>query len=276
MRWIFAILLLLVMACSIDTVSSLDENIAAETDDLWTENDVVRDTITDSRDGKKYEVVKIGNQWWMAENLDYVLDSSFCYNDELDSCEIYGRLYTWDVAMNLDRRYLTDNAFYYEQVDSVHQGICPDNWHIPTKSEWRKLIEFMEFHNGDEGSGASIRTPYGWVTGKGEWADDYSHKVPVESVNRFGFAALPGGARATRSLASCNCYSYEDSRNNLFCGHAYFSFFWSATEDYSYRNNTNYAAFVTVNGMMNSGGVYIYDNPDKSKDWAMSVRCVKN
>jgi len=34
MRWIFAILLLLVMACSIDTVSSLDENIAAETDDL--------------------------------------------------------------------------------------------------------------------------------------------------------------------------------------------------------------------------------------------------
>ena len=253
MRWIFVLLLLFLMACSTDTASLTDGNTAAEMEVLWTENDVIRDAITDSRDGKKYEVVKIGEQWWMAENLDYVLDSSFCYNNELDSCKIYGRLYTWDVAMNLDRRYLTDNAFYYEQVDSVHQGICPDNWHIPTKSEWKKLIEFMESHNGD-----------------------YSHEVPIDYVNRFGFAALPGGARATRSLMSCNCHVYEDSRNNLFCGHAYFSFFWSASEDYSYRNNTNYAAFVTVNGLMNSGGVYIYDNPDKSKDWAMSIRCVKN
>ena len=54
MRWIFVLLLLFLMACSIDTASLTDGNTAAEMEVLWTENDVILDAITDSRDGKKY------------------------------------------------------------------------------------------------------------------------------------------------------------------------------------------------------------------------------
>ena len=74
-------------------------------------------TFTDERDGKVYATTKIGKQVWMAENLNYAMDGSWCYDDNPANCEKYGRLYTWGAAMD----------------------VCPWGWHLPTSEEWDEL-----------------------------------------------------------------------------------------------------------------------------------------
>jgi uncharacterized protein (TIGR02145 family) len=96
------------------------------------------DTLHDSRDGNHYRIVKIGDQWWMAENLRYgvVLPTDREQTDN-DTVEMYRILQSkrWDTVGGI---YLWLETKNYRVTDP--KGICPDGWHLPTREEWEDLF----------------------------------------------------------------------------------------------------------------------------------------
>lgn len=78
---------------------------------------------TDSRDEKEYNIVTIGNQIWFAENLAFEVkdDSCWAYNNDIENVDKFGYLYNWEVA----------------------KDVCPLGWHLPTKSDFDILIEYV-------------------------------------------------------------------------------------------------------------------------------------
>ena len=119
----------------------------------------IPNTMTDSRDGKIYKTVTIGDQVWMAENLNFKTDSSFCYNDSTEYCAKYGRLYTWTAAMNA----------------------CPDGWHLPSETDFKNLIKAV---GGEKGAATKLKSTSGW--------SDYDGGNG-NGTDAFGFSALPAG-----------------------------------------------------------------------------------
>ena len=120
------------------------------------------DSLYDERDGQIYKTVKIGEQWWMAENLRFEdIEQSACYNNDPNNCQIYGRLYKRNGAI--------DN--------------CPIGWHLPSQNDWYALRDFVLKNSGREHAGRELRADTLWNTT--ELGTGY---------DSFGFRALPGGA----------------------------------------------------------------------------------
>lgn len=118
-------------------------------------------TMKDSRDGQVYYTVKIGNQTWLAENLNYADEAYVKYgkslcNDEIYSyyadgdagCEVTGRGYYWvaaidSIALANDKKNPVDCG-YGKTCDLTGRkvrGACDFGWHIPGQSEWETLLE---------------------------------------------------------------------------------------------------------------------------------------
>ncbi len=75
----------------------------------------------DSRDNQQYYTIRVGDQEWIAQNMNYAVGNSLC-----DTCQLYGRLYTYDEALSA----------------------CPDGFSIPTKSD----IDLLSSRIGDASS----------------------------------------------------------------------------------------------------------------------------
>ena len=123
--------------------------------------DVDENVLRDSRDGQTYKTVQIGSQIWMAENLNYKTEGSYCYEDDASNCKIYGRLYTWETAMT----------------------VCPEGFHLPNRAEFDTLFQAV---GGKKNASTQLKATSLWMEHDGESGN---------GTDAYGFAALPGGER---------------------------------------------------------------------------------
>lgn len=196
----------------------------------------------DTRDYQMYKTMTIGEQTWMAQNLNYAYigaefefqgyisdSSSWCYDNAADSCAKYGRYYTWaaaidSVAMANDVDNPQKCGYGRECMrlkpaalaDNPIQGVCPSGWHLPSSAEWNALVTAV----GGDGNGA----------------------------DSLGFAVLPTGSRSSLG-------DFESEGK--------YAYFWSSTE---YSGLSAYGELFSKDvGNVNSRKMYGY-----------SVRCVKD
>ena len=198
------------------------------------------DWMVDPRDRQLYKVVTIGEQTWMAHNLNYETDSgSYCYRDSTKYCKKYGRLYTWAAAMDSAGTWTTNGKGCGDGKTCSPtypvRGVCPEGWHLPTQTEWNTLFTAV---GGQSTAGKMLKSTSGWNS-SGNGTDAYS------------FSALPAGRRSNLGR-----YYYEGN----------YAYFWSSTEYGSY-----YAYIVDLR----YDDDYAYLSGDDKID-GFSVRCVKD
>ena len=211
-------------------------------------------TLIDERDGQVYKTVKIGEQTWMAENLNYAYlkpfddqdSSSWCYNNDPEKCAKYGRLYTWAAAV--DSASWDDEEFtlcwYKDSVFNLIkiQGACPRGWHVPSPNEWFELEIVTDYTT------TPLKSAEGWIYGNG--------------TDIYGFGILPAG--------------------DYFIGHewtleGYSACFWSTLE-------TSNSLITSCPRPYHFAEVFRFFNDYNGFDWkdyqkslyACSVRCVKD
>ena len=219
--------------------------------------DNVKDTkeengkITDGRDGKVYKIVKIGEQTWMAENLNYTKNDGFqeqlkdtknwkagdangwyYYDNKPENGKIYGALYQWKAATKA----------------------CPKGWHLPTKKEWTQLSSYLK-SNGysydvekKRKIAKSLASDNGWKNSKEEGVignNDYP-----KFRNKSAFSALPAGNLSFGKFKSIGEKTY-----------------WWSSNDKDERNAEGKSLIYDVS---------IVYSASASKKNGLSVRCVKN
>ena len=135
--------------------------------------------------GRDYKVVQIGNQLWMAENLDWKfngLNFRDSNNNPIDdTTDIQAAYFNYDEStygINGNKYGLLYNWY---AVDYINQHLesfgVPDGWHAPSKTEWSTLINIC-----GQNPGTKLKSTSGWSDWIGPNGDDY-----------YGFSAYPAG-----------------------------------------------------------------------------------
>jgi uncharacterized protein (TIGR02145 family) len=136
-------------------------------------------TLVDTRDNQSYKTIAIGKQVWMAQDLNYKVDSSWCPLDSSNTCATYGRLYSWAAAMDTTPKY--NSTFYNANGGASVQGACPAGWHVPSQSDWNALQSTV--------NNSSLKSTSGWDKN-------------MNSGDNWGFTGLPAGYRDTTTTAT--------------------------------------------------------------------------
>lgn len=196
-------------------------------------------TVTDI-DGNIYKTVKIGDQWWMAENL-----KTTKYNDGADIPNVTDNTewvnhttpaYCW---YDNDISYKNPYGALYNWY-SVNTGkLAPTGWHVASDAEWTTLTDYL---GGESVAGGKLKE-----TGSSHW-----DSPNTGATNVTGFSALPAGFR------------YKDG---AFYYIVYYGIWWSSTE---YSTNNAWYRYMYFD-IIKVNRINYY-----TKEYGFSVRCVKD
>jgi uncharacterized protein (TIGR02145 family) len=196
-------------------------------------------TVKDA-DGNIYVTINIGKQIWTAENLkstrfndgkpipmvtaekgwEGLKKPAYCwYNNDLKNKDIYGALYNW----------YTVNT----------KKLCPEDWHVPTDSEWQTMVAYLGDINkaGDKLKEAGVEHWNNYLSG---------------ATNDFDFTALPGGTRLYSGVFPTFGSSY--------------AVWWTSSE---------YSSLAAINWGLHDSSSKVFNGHD-SKQSGFSIRCVKD
>jgi uncharacterized protein (TIGR02145 family) len=205
-------------------------------------------TVTDI-ENVVYKTVKIGDQWWMAENLRV---SSFNDGTPIDFLAISESDSIWANTVLPMYTSINDSIFgylYNAFVVRSDKNIAPAGWHVATDEDWKKLESNIGMNDGelnqtgwrgtDEAEKLATKYSVGWPEGG-----------VLYGSNEFGFTAVPGGCRIF------------DGRTNISSNTA---FWWTASED----GNNNLYRYIDA-GDRRIFRQFTYPQ------YGMSIRCVKD
>ena len=204
----------IVLSSSEESTPSSSSVILATPCKSETEDDCEYGELTDNRDGQTYKTVKIGDQWWMAENLNFEEGSSWCGGGSGTTegdCSVYGRLYTWDATASA----------------------CPGGWHLPSYDEWDALFTAV---GGSSTAGTKLKSATGWKSGG-------------NGTDNFGFSVFPVGYRdyddGSFRYRAVYVYFWSSTENRYSSGSAHNMFFEDESGEVSlFSDDKRYAYSV--------------------------------
>lgn len=245
------------------------------------------ETVTDIC-GNTYPVVKIGEQYWMAENLrcDKYDTKSEAYNaywltnNTIPTSKdiIFTPYYTdasdkskWDsdsktkYGVNLTDVQVKKLGYLYNWAAAVggegddgkhvgpfqynHQGICPNGWHIPSPTEMEELIRQIEI-NDKYGNGFAGKH----LKTKEGWSKGWGEELKLSS-DTYGFSLLPSGVADGDVLSSVGAMTY----------------LWTSEDEVEGWD----AKYYSVHGFLDEFHMY-GSHYGGNKSEAFSVRCIKD
>ena len=240
------------------------------------------DSVQD-HEGNWYDVVQIGNQCWLKENMrcatspngyisgpkDKNVNScykAYFYDNTSSSIPMRprGYLYNWSAALDLNLSSASNTSY------TNHRGICPEGWHVPTNAEWCTMESFVVGTTISSGSNGGFGTHAVRLAGGGQWTShtngsnapgDYA----ASDRNQYNFSALPVGFFRVDGSSSDN----QTGNKSYFTGTNGTATFYSSTS--GSQDNPWRACGLDYNDnkVWNKGDSYY-------KSCGRSVRCVRN
>ena len=197
-------------------------------------SNITSGTLYDSRDGKEYKTVKIGNQIWMAENLNV---NQFQNGDKIEKVEFYSTIGDPNVKLLASKKWfnsLKTNIPYWTEINefpnysdifgklynhyavSDPRKLCPKGWRMPNVRDWDLLYENISSHkprneNGDltyYNLSKSLKSKNNWKNIEAKY-DSFGYKIEDgidgNGDDDFGFKALPSNYIVTANGKSFLC-----------------------------------------------------------------------